>query len=260
MNSKRCTSLPESAVESLPTSFSGTSQLSLLSGTNTPVQSSESESQTDGLTECQCGKAMSKCLIHPNTKDEWIAFMQDSLARTLARPDIKLALAKIRGLDFTERFYALPMRFDLHTCSWRMSQQSLLDATVNGSELSLATLPREATMLSGFVYPLPKLAQYTKETDGGCLPTPCASTGGAGKNPNNPRGVHQGNPLATYVAMFPTPCAWDNRNRGNLSNPSVQRRKKMGKQIMLSQGGGALNPTWVEWLMGFPIEHTALKD
>jgi hypothetical protein len=23
---------------------------------------------------------------------------------------------------------------------------------------------------------------------------------------------------------------------------------------------GSLNPTWVEWLMGYPIEHTDLKD
>ena len=23
---------------------------------------------------------------------------------------------------------------------------------------------------------------------------------------------------------------------------------------------GSLNPTWVEWLMGYPIEHTVLKD
>ena len=23
---------------------------------------------------------------------------------------------------------------------------------------------------------------------------------------------------------------------------------------------GSLNPTWVEWLMGFPLEHTALPD
>jgi hypothetical protein len=26
------------------------------------------------------------------------------------------------------------------------------------------------------------------------------------------------------------------------------------------KGGGALNPTWVEWLMGYPAEYTVLKD
>jgi hypothetical protein len=26
------------------------------------------------------------------------------------------------------------------------------------------------------------------------------------------------------------------------------------------KGGGTLNPTWVEWLMGYPLGHTDLKD
>ena len=40
-------------------------------------------------------------------------------------------------------------------------------------------------------------------------PTPTSSTGGPSKNPNNPRGKHGGNPLATSVAMWPTPTVQD---------------------------------------------------
>jgi DNA (cytosine-5)-methyltransferase 1 len=64
---------------------------------------------------------------------------------------------------------------------------------------------------------------------------------------------------------FPTPMASDNRDRGNISDPSIQRRIKLGKQISLTmavkkeKGGGSLNPRWTEWLMGFPIGHTNLK-
>jgi DNA (cytosine-5)-methyltransferase 1 len=69
--------------------------------------------------------------------------------------------------------------------------------------------------------------------------------------------------LGTVVLWFPTPQASDNRDRGNMSNPSIQRRIKIGKQIMLSQSvdrnSGLLNPTWVEWLMGWPLEWTDLK-
>tara|TARA_R110000868_G_scaffold83144_2_gene234973 strand:- start:2 stop:505 length:504 start_codon:yes stop_codon:yes gene_type:complete len=71
--------------------------------------------------------------------------------------------------------------------------------------------------------------------------------------------------LAATVAMrkFPTPQASDNRDRGNMSNPSIQRRVAMGKQIMLSQSvdqnSGQLNPPWVEWLMGWPLEWTDLN-
>jgi hypothetical protein len=70
--------------------------------------------------------------------------------------------------------------------------------------------------------------------------------------------------LATTVArtMWPTPQASDNRDRGNLSNPSVQRRLAIGKQVSLGQSvslkSGSLNPTWVEWLQGFPLGWTDL--
>jgi DNA (cytosine-5)-methyltransferase 1 len=63
--------------------------------------------------------------------------------------------------------------------------------------------------------------------------------------------------------MWPTPSANDNRDRGNLSTPAIKRRAEKGKQLMLSmvvsETSGQLNPTWVEWLMGFPLGHTDLE-
>ena len=45
--------------------------------------------------------------------------------------------------------------------------------------------------------------------------------------------------------------------------PAIQRRRDKGKQLMLSMvvdaDSGKLNPTWVEWLMGFPLGWTDLK-
>ena len=62
---------------------------------------------------------------------------------------------------------------------------------------------------------------------------------------------------------WPTPQASDNRDRGNMSNAVVQRRIAIGKQVLLSQSvsptSGQLNPTWVEWLMGWPLGMTDLK-
>jgi hypothetical protein len=96
-------------------------------------------------------------------------------------------------------------------------------------------------------------------------PTPTCNMVSGGANHNSPQvlaGRHGIN-LAGAVANWPTPQASDNRNRGNMSNPSIQRRVARGKQIMLSQSlhpiSGQLNPTWVEWLMGWPIGHTDLK-
>jgi hypothetical protein len=69
--------------------------------------------------------------------------------------------------------------------------------------------------------------------------------------------------LAASVAMrkFPTPQASDNRNRGNADTPAIARRIEAGKQVTLTMTvtGGQLNPTWVEWLMGWPLGWTDLK-
>jgi hypothetical protein len=62
--------------------------------------------------------------------------------------------------------------------------------------------------------------------------------------------------------MWPTPQASDDRDRGNLSSGAITRRREKGKQIMLSQSvsqeSGALNPDWVENLMGYPVGWTNL--
>jgi DNA (cytosine-5)-methyltransferase 1 len=98
-----------------------------------------------------------------------------------------------------------------------------------------------------------------------------------------------GDGLATAVAKWPTPQASDNKQRATAN--STARRMELGKQISLeaavkfwptptahnakegaypaefsrntptlsAQAGGTLNPTWVEWLMGWPLEWTDLK-
>jgi DNA (cytosine-5)-methyltransferase 1 len=95
------------------------------------------------------------------------------------------------------------------------------------------------------------------------LPTPDASQRGPTKDYNPQAKSQSGRTLQSFAAKFPTPQASDNRDRGNMSNPSVQRRVAIGKQISLSQSvhptSGQLNPTWTEWLMGWPLGWTDLK-
>ena len=80
---------------------------------------------------------------------------------------------------------------------------------------------------------------------------------GVGKAANHQK---RGTTLGGAVRMFPTPQASDNRNRGTSNTPAIARRINAGKQVMLSMVmDGTLNPTWVEWLMGWPIGHTGLK-
>jgi hypothetical protein len=67
----------------------------------------------------------------------------------------------------------------------------------------------------------------------------------------------------TWKKKFPTPQLSDYKDRGNMSNPSIQRRAEKGKQMTLSMvahpTSGQLNPMWVEWLMGWPLGWTDLK-
>lgn len=70
--------------------------------------------------------------------------------------------------------------------------------------------------------------------------------------------------LGTIASMFPTP-----RTKGMCGGSgSFQKMKSLEaegivtteeRKQMTAGNGGQLNPTWVEWLMGWPLEWTALK-
>ena len=96
----------------------------------------------------------------------------------------------------------------------------------------------KSTKLSTQVY----LAEQAK-----LIPTPTARCG------QSPCKHGQGGPdLATYIESFPTPIASDWKNRGC-------KDARQNRQCQLQTTvGGQLNPTWVEWLMGFPIGWTNL--
>jgi DNA (cytosine-5)-methyltransferase 1 len=131
-------------------------------------------------------------------------------------------------------------------------------------------------MRSGTAYQLPTLAHLTDATGFGLslthkpthsVPTPTASDHIERKSTSKEKlnfDTNKSVSLDRWVKMWPTPQASDNRDRGSLSSGAVKRRMEKGKQISLSQSvsevSGQLNPMWVEWLMGFPIGHTDLKD
>jgi hypothetical protein len=257
MNCKQFTFLQEQGVDCLPISSLDIHQSLLLNGNHTPAKSLEKEQQTDGSPICTCGKEMSGCLIHPNTPDEWIAFMRVSLAKILASPEIRQGLAKKREAVYTVKSSASLGWFDPNTSTWKTSQQSFL----TDSEQSLPIWPRSGMTRNGYVFELPIVARRTIGIGGGYSlfwPTPHANCHtGAGEHGTG------GQNLQTAVEMWPTPQASDNRGRGNLSSGAVKRRMEKGKQISLSQSvsevSGQLNPTWVEWLMGWPIGFTVSR-
>ena len=227
MTCEPCTCSQESVEDSLPTSSLDTPQLSLWSGIDTPVKSSANEPQKDGSPSCECGKGMSDCSIHPNTPEKWIAFMQDSLARTLALPGIRRALDMRHDPAFIEKSSVLLASFDPVTCSLKTSQQSL----VTDSEPYSQTLPRWGSMRNGVVSEHPIAAHRISETDGSRL------------LPTIVRSDANGTCRSRYVGS------------------STYRGAMMVEGLRTGPNDPTyISPLFAEWAMGFPIGFTESKD
>jgi hypothetical protein len=191
-------------------------------------------------------------------------------AKTSAMPAEALVL-QVSGAVYGSIMPVLLARYDRSSSSWKTSERCFIE----GWMPFLEAWPRSGMMLSGTAYQLPTLAHTTDATGSGLLPTPRAidgrSAGTGTKDATITRraassfGLNLAETVQAQVrGLWPTPNANDNRDRGNLSSPCVQRRARIGKQLMLSQvvsdQSGALNPPWVEWLMGFPDGWTDLSS
>ena len=177
-------------------------------------------------------------------------------------------------------------KYDLATSSWRTAQCSLIE---DWGEC-LATWPRSGMTRGGLCWELPTSERRTSATESGFWPTPTTQDNvqirGMGSAANSPS---RGTTLGGAVRLWPTPQASDNRPRATAN--SIDRRIQIGKQVSLeaavkfwptptahnakeaafpseytrnmptlaAQAGGQLNPTWVEWLMGWPLGWTDLK-
>lgn len=153
---------------------------------------------------------------------------------------------------------------------WKEGQQLRLPQQVNNPHLW--PTPRSCSAMSATITPESAWAENrfpNLETVVGqrLWPTPRASDGSHG-GPN--QRDSSGRPgLSGAVHLWPTPCATDHSERRppeNIHITSTGLPKHIGKngeksQMRLSQAvkmnsGGSLNPTWVEWLMNFPIGWT----
>lgn len=70
-----------------------------------------------------------------------------------------------------------------------------------------------------------------------------------------------GDGLATAVkrTMFATPTARDSKSGVFSPAAKAERDAQTRGKPLNEQIGGSLNPTWVEWLMGWPLGWTYLK-
>jgi hypothetical protein len=136
------------------------------------------------------------------------------------------------------------------------------------------TWPRSGMTRNGTAYQLPPLVPHTGATASGLWPTPDASVAQYGEKPQTwlerrervkltaKNGNGMGMPLTIAVQMWPTPVSRDKRTIKGAQHPAGWTGAKGLCETVGEVEGtatGSLNPTWVEWLMGFPAEWTALE-
>jgi hypothetical protein len=176
--------------------------------------------------------------------------------------------------------------FDPATSLWKTSQDSLL----KGWDSSSLTFPRWGTMRDGVVCRQQTLEPHTSETESSLLPTPirdvmwptpqqtydgrtekawmAAKKRAANRHRSGQYAKGTGPPgmmdLQRAVRQWRTPQAGD----GSHNHCDAPAHKRGTVPLMLTvqvqrlenKTGGKLNPTWVEWLMGFPLGWTDLGD
>ena len=200
------------------------------------------------------------------TELESMSLQADSLAKTSASQAIKQEYKTEREVAYGQSAPVLLGRFDPDTPSLKTSQTCLTDTGEIGLSEYSGTFPRSGMMRSGTVYQLPNLARTITEIGFGLLPTPVASDMGSASQ----KRINQtGHPKAALreAVFWPTPNASQGGTTGNWkpvrdSGHTVQLSLAQSvRNLRIQQGKpfGGLNPTWVEWLMGFPIGHTDLN-
>lgn len=180
-------------------------------------------------------------------------FLADSRVRTYQLPGMAPALMASDPACGV-KWHESSVRFDPVSCSWKTAR-CLWEEDLPWCSV---TLPKWGSMRNGHVFQHPTLTRPINATASGLWPTPTVhgnyNKPGASKN--------SGTGLATAAKTWPTPTAsaykgWSkNHNRANtddLIDYTVER------EANFAGVSGQLNPTWEEWLMGWPIAWTELK-
>ncbi len=200
-------------------------------------------------------------------------FLADSHVRTSARPE-KAQESTENDLACGGRWRELSVRYDRNTSSWK-THRCLWAEDLPASSL---TLPRWGLMRDGVLSELATLERRIGEKESGLWPTPQAmpATSDLGFQCSGD-GRKKPNKLGWAVAqqMYPTPLATNTKANhmrsggrparsywatptvfGNYNSSGASAKSGDG---LATQAGGSLNPTWVEWLMGWPLGFTDLK-
>ena len=196
-----------------------------------------------------------------------------SRARTYLTLEREEALKRIEA-DYSLRLSELWMRStpiaELDQFSfWKTSQVCFLETGELGLEEFTGSWPDEGIIVSGRLYPQPMWERLISGGGGGASamwPTPRATEIGNPIERLTPEGrmspdgkTRWGLNLTDSVKLWPTPTAPGKHQVGTIGEWGGSGNPLRTPETMTLKGG-SLNPTWVEWLMGYPIGWTDLKD
>ena len=229
---------------------------------------------------------MFKPLTEDRGEELLMSYLAAFHAKTSPQPEKEQGLTE-SGQGCGEKWHGSFTKYDPDSSLWRTHQCSLLGDLEPFSE----TWPQWGLMRDGECWEQQTLERHIRGTESGLSPngvdsfhtpnttgldggsnsrkalkkrqqnwpTPDANCGQRGTQPNWTPKRKSGQPAqytinqAVRDRMFPTPTA---HNAKECASPSEYNRNT---PTLATHAGGKLNPTWVEWLMGWPLAWTDLK-
>jgi len=174
-------------------------------------------------------------------------------AKTLVQQEKAQELTD-RDQECGEKWRASFTKYDPDSCLWRTHQCSLL----GDLEPFLETWPQWGLMRDGECWEQRMLEQTIRGTESGLSPNGVDSF----HTPNTiglDGGSNSRKALKKRKESWPSPKSRDWKD-GKTVGTSNRQSPDLGKVVGQSKTTGALNPTWVEWLMGWPLGWTDLKQ
>ena len=257
-----------------------------LSGSSTPQAYCAPDKMTAFSRLSRFGMTF-KPLTESRGEELLTLYLEDFRVKTLAAPEKELE-SKEKEAECGQSSQELLARYDPSTSLWRTAQCSLFEDL----EQCLETWPRWGSMQSGACYQQPLLVQTTNERESGYWLTPATvnipirseesmqkrfayrknigrNGVGAGCLAEQVEWSGMGSPVG-YVTKknWPTPTSRDHNGAyktGALIRKDGKSREfdALPNAVLNGMGAetatGQLNPTWVEWLMGWPLGWTDLK-
>ena len=284
-NSEVSTCLQERVEEYLQTLSSDMKSSEPARLKNIQETSCSPDSETESCQTSQYGTTSAHLMEIPGG-DQLTFFAEDSPAKTSLRQ------VKEQELAESVRDYGRNMRDSLERCGLNLSlPKTHLCFALGDLELSSKTWPRWGIMQDGECSELGMSVRHINEIECGSWPTPTTQDNPQVRGKGKAKGTRRGTTLGGAVRdpemwptprscehkelggtptqqNWPTPCAseerdtgtnWESLKRLDKGGRICRRMATLGTPETKTTKSAQLNPSWVEWLMGWPIGWTDLK-